>query len=107
MLTSCEPIVAERAAIRKSHTKVSSNPPPTATPLIAAIVGLEKSRIMVHNSVNGSRESSKALQTRIVHHVDVGTGTESTACTGHHNRPHVLIVSSDFEGFPDARQHLC
>jgi hypothetical protein len=93
ILTSCEPIVAERAAIRKSQTRVSSKPPPTATPLIAAILGLGKFRIKLHNWVKGRQESPETLQARVVHHVDVGAGAEATPCTGYHDRSHVAIVA--------------
>src|SRR5580693_7137401 len=41
-MTSIEKSVAEVSTTRKSHARASSNPPPTAMPCTAAIVGIRR-----------------------------------------------------------------
>ena len=78
-LTSGWPNLALALAMRKSQARASSQPPPRAKPLTAAITGLSRSS-RLRNVFWPSREKCRGLVLGLAGHLgDVGPGDEGLA----------------------------
>ena len=100
------PTVPSSARYRRSAARASSNPPPSANPLIAAIDTFGHDLQLVERIAERGHHGPDLVRPEVRHGLDVRTGREDLRTTPHDHGPHIVASRGLREGLLQLQTRL-